>query len=251
MKRSWKEKLNKKGLRLIEVSAKLRRVKPPAGLNSSEITRWLKEQRAVWSDYPELEEKRKAKLNPKFVSLYLRAHPEIELNEQELEQLFEREEFPKLRAEELELTQRIALALEADPNKRIEAYETLASGIVWLRQMFSGGLKKQLGTKIPERTEFLLAIAQNLEWLGGVIRGNLTEPPGRVNVELANLVDAILKHQIEPLTQVELYQALKAAGTVLPEDPEAFRLWLHRARKEGLVKLFRSVRKKFPDHDDQ
>ncbi len=66
--------------------------------------------------------------------------------------------------------------------------------------------------------------------------------PGRVNVELAGLVDAIMKYQKEPLTQVELYDALKAAGAELPEDPEAFRLWLHRARKQGLVKNFRSSR---------
>jgi hypothetical protein len=39
---------------------------------------------------------------------------------------------------------------------------------------------------------------------------------------------------------MELYEALKAAGAELPEDPEAFRLWLHRARKEGLVRNFHS-----------
>jgi len=242
MKHSWREKLDNKGLKLIEVSAKLRRVRPPANFGYAEITRWLKEQRAVWSAYPDLEQKRKAKLDPKFIALYLRAHPDIELNEREMQHLFDNEELHWLRAEELELAQRITLALESDQNKRIEAYETLASAIVWLRQMLSDGLKKQLGTKTPERTEFLHAIAQNLEWLGGALRGNMSEPPGRVNVELASLVDAILKHQKEPLTQMELYDALEAAGADLPEDPEAFRLWLHRAIKQGLVKGSRSMR---------
>jgi len=38
-----------------------------------------------------------------------------------------------------------------------------------------------------------------------------------------------------PVPQVELYAALQAARAELPRDPEAFRLWLHRARKQGLV----------------
>jgi hypothetical protein len=77
-----------------------------------------------------------------------------------------------------------------------------------------------------------------------MLRGNITEPPGRVNVELANLANAILEHQKEPLTQVELHEALKAAGAKLPENPEAFRLWLHRAKKDGLVKNSPSTRAK-------
>ena len=61
------------------------------------------------------------------------------------------------------------------------------------------------------------------------------KPPGRLNVELASLTNAILAYQKKPLTQVELYAALQAAGAELPRDPEAFRLWLHRARKQDLV----------------
>jgi hypothetical protein len=207
-----------------------------------EITRWLSEQKTIWSAYPELDKKRKAKLTPEFLRLYLPAHPEIELNQQELQVLFEHEEFDVLRAEELEWAQRIALALEADPSKRMTAYEALACAIVWVPQIFSGGMKKQLGTKIPSPSEFFLALAQNLEWAASMLRGHITESPGRVNVELAGLADTILEHQKEPLTQVELYQALKAAGANVPEDPEAFRLWLHRARKQGLVTKFRATR---------
>ena len=75
-----------------------------------------------------------------------------------------------------------------------------------------------------------------------MLRGSVRKPPGKLNVELAGLGDAILEHQKEPLTQVELYEALKAAGAEVPEDPEAFRLWLHRARKQGLVRKLRSSR---------
>jgi hypothetical protein len=44
--------------------------------------------------------------------------------------------------------------------------------------------------------------------------------------------------------QVELYAALQAAGAELPREPEAFRLWLHRARKQGLVTKPRARRSK-------
>ena len=43
--------------------------------------------------------------------------------------------------------------------------------------------------------------------------------------------------------------ALAAAGAELPEDPEAFRLWLHRARKQGLVTKFRTRRSKPPSRE--
>ncbi len=240
MKRSWKEKLDEKGVNLVEASAKARKIRPLANTDFNEITRWLRELRVVLSAYPQLEQKRKVKLDPEFARLYLRACRDVELDEEKTRLLLENEEFPLLRAEELEWTERIALVLEADQNKRIEVYEAVACGIVWLRQMFSGGLKKQLGTKAPRPFELFWAIAQNLDWAAEMFRGNVTKPPGRFNVELASLADAILEHQTEPLTQVELYSALKSAGAVLPEDPEAFRLWLHRARKRGLVKRFHS-----------
>jgi len=144
---------------------------------------------------------------------------------------------------------RIFLDLESDQNKRFQTYGAVASGITLLRRLFSGAFKKQLGTKQLTLFKIFAAVAQNLEWVGTLLRGkgNLREPPGRVNVELANLVDAILKHQKEPLTQVELYDAVKAAGGEVQEDPEAFRVWLHRAVKDGLVKDYRSSRTKAHD----
>jgi len=246
MKHSWKEKLDAKGLKVVEVSAKLRHIRPLANTDFSEITRWLREQKEVLSAYPEVEQKRTVKLDPKFIPLFLRAHPEIELDERELQYLFEHEELNVLRAEELELTQRITMALEADQTKRIEAYEAVAGMIVLLKRLSSGGLTKQLGTKAPSRSQLWWAIAQNLDWAAEMLRGNVTPPPGRLNVELANLADAILEHQKAPLTQVELYEALKAAEAELPEDPEAFRLWLHRARKQGLIKNFQSRQVRMP-----
>jgi hypothetical protein len=243
MKRSWREKLSERGLKSIELWAELHRIKPPATMNMSEWERWIEQQKDAFSSYPDLEDQRRVKLDPGFVRLYHRAS-QTGLEEHQLRFLFENVGVPSFLADQLELAQTFYLALESDQNKRIEAYVAVASGIVLLRRMFSGGLKKQLGTKIPNRAQFFGAIAQNLEFIAARMRGEDKEPPGRVNVELADLADAILGQQKEPLTQVELYEAMKAAGATLPEDPEAFRLWLHRARKQGLVKKFRSTRTK-------
>ena len=253
MKHSWEEKLDEKGLKFVELSARLQQIKPPSSLNSAESRRWIKEQVDVFSSYPDLDPKRKVKLDPEFVRVLLRTRPEIELNEEQMLVLFENESFPLLRAEELELHQRIFLALESNQNWRFEIYGGVASAIVFIRRMFSGGLKKQLGAKTPNRYQFLRAMAQNLEWIGSALRGDLKEPPGRVNVARAGLVNKLLEHQKEQLTQGELYDALKAAGADLPDDPEAFRLWLHRARKDGLVKDFRTSKTDEPasSHDQK
>ena len=93
----------------------------------------------------------------------------------------------------------------------------------------------QFGKAVKDDRQFSIAIAQVLEWIGSVLRDRPEAPRGRVNVDLAKSVNAILKHQREKLTQRELYEALKEAGAELPEDPQAFRGWLHRARKSGLV----------------
>jgi DNA polymerase elongation subunit (family B) len=246
MKHSWEEKLGQEGLQYVEVSAKLRRIRQPSTLGRSELRRFFKEQREVLSAYPDLGAKRKVKVDARFVRAYLQANPDFESNEEEMLEMFEDEEFPVLRAEELELHQRIFLNLESDQNKRFQAYGAVASGITLLRRLFSGAFKKQLGTKQLTLFKMFTAVAQNLEWVGTLLRGkgNLREPPGRVNVELANVVNMILKHQKESLSQLEIYAAVKAAGGEVQEDPEAFRLWLHRAVKDGIVKNYRSSRTK-------
>jgi hypothetical protein len=252
MKHSWEEKLDEKGLKFVELSARLHKIKPPSNLGPSESRRWIKEQVDVFSCYPELDPKRKVNLDPEFVRLLQRTHPDCELTEGETIALFEREEFPLLRADELEMHQRIFLALESNQNRRFKLYGALASAIVLLRMLFSGGLlKRQLGAKTPSPFEFRKAMAQNFEWFGNSLRGELKEPPGRVNVARAGLVNKLLEHQKEPLTQVELYDALKAAGADLPDDSEAFRLWLHRARKDGLVNDSRTCQEDSADSPEE
>jgi len=242
MKHSWKDKLDEQGRQVVEMAAKLNRIRLPASLDPVEWGRWTGEQKGVYSSQPDMQRKRKVALEPAFVRLLLRMHPEIGLNEVEMEELFEREEFPSLRADELELHQRLFLALESDENRRFEVYAAAASAIVLFRHLFGSVLRRQFGGKKLSLLGLFGFIAQNLEWLAGALRGKVRKPPGGEYVDLAPLIDALLEHQKEPLTQGEMYEAVKASGAVVPNDPEAFRLWLHRARKKGLVKNYRSTR---------
>jgi hypothetical protein len=235
MSHSWKEKLDEKGLKYVELSAKLHKIRPLSNLSSAEAERCIKEQRSVYSAYPELEPKRKVNLDPEFVRLLQRTHPEIEASEEETIAVFEKEEFPLFRADQLEWHQRIFLAFESSQDRRFKIYGALALGIVLFREFFSEAWKRCFGTKTPNHFQVLRASAQTFEWFGSALRGDLKEPPGRVNVEWAGLVNKILEHQKERLTQVELYDAVKAAGADLHDDPENFRRWVHRARQDGLV----------------
>jgi hypothetical protein len=240
MSHSWKEKLDEKGLKYVEFSAKLHKIGPLSNLSPAEGERWIKEQRSVYSAYPELDPKRRVNLDPEFVRLLQRTHPEIEASEEETIAVFEKAEFPLFRADELEWHQRIFLAFESSQDRRFKVYGALAFVIVLFREFFSEAWKRCFGAKTPNQFQVLRASAQNFEWFGSALRGDFREPPGRVNVALAGLVNTLMEHQKQPLTQVELYYALKAAGAELPEDPEAFRKWLHRARQDGLVNASRT-----------
>jgi hypothetical protein len=240
MSHSWKEKLDEKGLKYVELSAKLHQIGPLSSLSSAEIARWLRQRVVVLSSYPELDPKRKVNLDPEFVRLLQRTHPEIEASEEETMAVFEKAEFPLFRADELEWHQRIFLAFESSQDTRFKIYGGLAFGIVLFREFFSEAWKRCFGTKTPNQFQVFRASAQNLEWFGSALRGDLKEPPGRVNVVWVGLVNKILEHQKERLTQGELYDAVKAAGADLPDDPEAFRRWVHRARQDGLVNASRT-----------
>jgi hypothetical protein len=245
MTHSWEKKLEERGLRFIKLRRQMRQVKQPSSLNPEEMRRWVREEKEVLSSYPDIDklgEKRKVELDPQFIELLQKADPTWELTTAEMQALFTNEELPLLVADRWEMQQRIALLLEKDQALRMQVYGALAYAIVFIQRMFSSTLKKQFGTKKVGLFKMYRAISQHLRWIGDLFRGEIRPEPGRVNVELASLTDEILRFQKEPLTQIELYEAVKAAGGIVPGDPEAFRLWLHRARKDGLVTRFRSSR---------
>jgi hypothetical protein len=176
MKHSWDQKLDPRGLQLIEILAKLGRVRQPTGLNAGELRRWLEDEKSVLSSYPELDElseKRKVNLDPRFIELFVKTDPDCELSEKEMQEMFEEEEWPLLRAEQLEIHQRIALMFEADQALRFQAYSAIALAIVFLRKIFSSSLKKQFGTKKVSWFKMASAIAQHLRWFGDIFRGQV------------------------------------------------------------------------------
>jgi len=238
MKRSWKDKLDDQGLEIVEVAKQLAQITPPATFDMAEIQEWIKKQKEAYSSHFDLEQSRKIKFDLEFVRLFLRMENNADLDPAKMQIYLERAEFPSLRADELEWHQRIFIFLESNPEIRFRVYGFVALAIAMFRHLFGPLLKMQFANKTFNLRVFL---ARNFEWIAGSLRGQAKKPPGRKSLGLASLIDAILEHQKEPLTQMELYEALQAAGAKVPDDPEAFRLWLHRARKEGLVKNYRST----------
>jgi hypothetical protein len=238
MKRQWQEKIDGKGLQLIEAHARQQKLDPPRSLNRREFSRWMREQNDILSSYPDLAPKKQIRLKPEFVRSWIEANPELigDLNRQELQNLFEDCEWPSFIADSLELAQKLWLTYESHPQKRAEAYVSVAGWIVLLRSLSAPITDFQFGKKIDGKN-LGVPIAQFLNWIARMLReGRIAKPPIRANLELVRLVNAILEHQKERLTQLELYHALKAAGAEVPEDPEAFRVWLYRAKKRGLIK---------------
>jgi hypothetical protein len=106
-----------------------------------------------------------------------------------------------------------------------------------------GGFPKSPRNPPAIHSRFCASAASSL-FRSPVVNLPLFAHRARLNIELASLANAILAYQKKPLTQVELYAALQAAGAELPRDPEAFRLRLHRAKKQGLVTKLRGSRSK-------
>ena len=82
-----------------------------------------------------------------------------------------------------------------------------------------------------------------------ICRGWLVPPRGTQNLERADLVNFIRAHQRERLTWEELLEALRAAGAAVPEDPERLRVWVWRAEKKGLVRPRTKAKRKGAERD--
>ena len=227
---------------MVEIAKKLSQVKVPATLDMAELRRWIEEQKEVYVSHTDSEPKRNVKFELEFVRFLLRMDNKFELDPAKMMVLLQREEFPSLRADELEMHQRIFMFLESNRDIRFLLYGFVALGIVMAQRLFGPLVKMQFATGKFNMRNFL---AQNLEWIAASLRGKVKKPPtGRKNIDLAALTDTILEHQKKRLTQPEIYEAVKATGAEVPPDPEAFRLWLHRARTQGLVKNYRSIHQK-------
>jgi len=237
MKREWKKKLDIEGLQLVEAHARLQRLGPPPLTNRQDFVKWVTQNKQIQNSYPELHNHRRIKVTPEFVEFYLLGDPESaqQVSRDELASLFTEEEWPAPIADALEIAEKLWMTFEGDPKERAGAYVAIGAWISTIGPMINDMKERQFGKASTDARQYFIAMAQVLEWFGSALRGRAEVPRGRVNIELAKLVNAILSHEKERLTQVELYEALKEAGAEIPSDPEVFRVWLHRARKSGLV----------------
>jgi len=95
--------------------------------------------------------------------------------------------------------------------------------------------RMQFGSRPISRAGKRALAAQCFELCAQVCREKLELPKGKVNLERAELVNLILPFEKDRLSWEELRDAIRYAGGNAPEEPEALRLWVWRSRREGLV----------------
>jgi hypothetical protein len=90
------------------------------------------------------------------------------------------------------------------------------------------------GQPLDEAKRRALA-AQCFDQCAKLCRGQAVPPRGRQDVERADLVDFIRRHEKEKLSWEELLEALARTGASVPESPDNLRTWVWRAEKRGLL----------------
>lgn len=113
-------------------------------------------------------------------------------------------------------------------------YFFLASYYANLEDLFGTMRRMQFGAEPLDAAKFLTLAGQFFDMLSQACRGRATPNKGRYNVELISLVKMIQDHQTEKMSPREIREALLTAGVRVPEG-ETWRLWLWRARKNGLI----------------
>jgi hypothetical protein len=133
----------------------------------------------------------------------------------------------------LEIAQPIALHLE-DARMRAAACCGLGFFCVMIEPVIRDLQLAQFGAEPLDSPKMRSLVALILEFLAKFVRGRWELPKGRTNLELIAIVNVINKHQIVRLTARELRAAVAHAGLFVPTE-ETWRIWLHRAKKNGLV----------------
>ena len=103
-------------------------------------------------------------------------------------------------------------------------------------RLFETLQKMEFGASPVEETQRQALAAQLFRLCEQLCRGEILPPKGTQNLERADLVNFIREHEKARLSWEELRDALLYAGANVAEDPEALRLWVWRAEREGLVR---------------
>ena len=133
----------------------------------------------------------------------------------------------------LEVAQSVALILE-NPQIRAYLYFVIGFAYIFFESLIRDLRVQQFGTQPLDLTKVRSLIAMILDFLANLVRGRWEPLKGRHDLELVFIVSLIEQHQKQPLTARELRDAITHAGIAVP-DLESWRMWIHRARKSGLI----------------
>lgn len=178
--------------------------------------------------HPELRETKSIRLKPEFVQM-MEEVPRFK----GIFAAGERE-YPAGLARILGTVQQLALFSGLTPEMKMAVYFVLAFYYAQLEDLFAKMRRMQYGAEPLDVAKLLTLAGQFFDMLSQACRGRATPYKGRHNLELISLVKIILEHQTEKMSPREIREALATAGVSVPEG-ETWRLWLWRARKNGLI----------------
>jgi hypothetical protein len=226
----WQEKVDPYCLKYLEVYGEARRLmaKLPEPSDLRSLAKWPKPVREIFERHPELSKTKRICLKPEFVQM-LESVPSFRGMVMVGEHVY-----PAQMADILEMMQDIVLFPSFTPEVKMGGYFWLALGIVTLKDILGQMWRQQYGAEPLDETKIATLAAQFFEMLAQLCRGRIPQTKGRHNLELVGLVKMIQEHQKEVMTPHDLREALTAGGVAVPEG-ETFRIWLWRARKDGLI----------------
>jgi len=135
----------------------------------------------------------------------------------------------------LEAAQNCFHIFEADLKTRVGACLTFGFLYRIARPFWDRLRLEQFGNRPLDEKEALRLIAMSLEIVAKLLRGQWKPKKGRsTDVELLELVNLIQQQSSGKLTPQQIREVLRYAGIAAP-DHENWRVWLHRARRQGLV----------------
>jgi hypothetical protein len=230
-KRTWQDKIDPECLKYLEMYRQAAENAAGPHREFGDLLQWLQQYKHNLELFPTPPESGESEttvvtLDGKFVDLLRSSAGYATLKEGE-------NRLPLGHAKMLEVAQPIALLLE-EPKMRVGA--CLGLGLLYLlaEPVVSGLRVEQFGTEPLDPTKIRALAAMMMEFLAKFVRGRWEPPKGRNNQELIAIVNVIKNHQIVRLTAQELREAVMLAGISVP-DGETWRMWLHRAKKRGLV----------------
>jgi hypothetical protein len=233
----WQEKVDEYCRSYLEVYPEICRmlaqlpesIDLPSYMQSLSSTREVFQQiEEISRQRPELRKTKSIQLKPEFVRM-MEEVPSLKgmfaVGEQE---------YPAAFAEILGTTEKLALFSDLTPEMKMAAYFWLAFYYTALKDLFGALQRMQYGAEPLDETKVLILAGQFFEMLAQACRGRPTQNKGRYNLELIGLVKIIQEHQTEKMSPGEIREALAAAGVSVP-DGDTWRIWLWRARKDGLI----------------